>query len=90
MPFFIGVSTFPPIFTTHVATILHAFFFSFFPHPCSRSKDCGFHMIMHAQYWDGRLVSQFNENDMSNIHKMLTYKWLKYEENDAVWETILI
>jgi hypothetical protein len=88
MSLFIGVSTFPPIFTTDVATILHAFF-SFFPHPRSRSKDCRFHMIMHAQYWDGRSLSHFNENDMSNIRNILTYKWIKYEENDTAWETIL-
>ncbi|PUZ44446.1 hypothetical protein GQ55_8G099300 [Panicum hallii var. hallii] len=53
------------------------------------NKDCGFHMILHAQYWDGRSVSHFNENDMSNICKILTYKWLKYAENDAAWESIL-
>jgi Ulp1 family protease len=55
----------------------------------TNNKDCRFHMIMHAQYWDGRSLSHFNENDMSNIRNILTYKWIKYEENDTAWETIL-
>ncbi|KAG2582318.1 hypothetical protein PVAP13_6KG100200 [Panicum virgatum] len=51
--------------------------------------DCGFHMLLHAQYWDGRYVYTLNEKDVSNIRKIWTYNWLNYEENDAEWQSIL-
>ena len=53
------------------------------------SHDCGFHMLMHAQHWDGRLVCELPGNDMPNIRKILAHTWLSYEENDVDWESIL-
>ena len=59
--------------------------FSFFIH----SHDCGFHMLMNAEYWDGRTVPHFQEKDIMNIRKISTHKWLSYDENDTDWKDIL-
>ncbi|CAL5078667.1 unnamed protein product [Urochloa decumbens] len=53
------------------------------------NNDCGFHMLMHAEHWDGRTVYNFQAKDMPNIRKLLTYKWLTFEENDTDWKTKL-
>lgn len=52
--------------------------------PCSH--DCGFHMLMHAEYWDGRSMEYFKEEDMPNIRKLLLYKWVTHPENDTDWQ----
>jgi Ulp1 family protease len=44
------------------------------------SHDCGFHMLMHAEHWDGRTVCNFNEKDMPSIRKLLTCKWFTPRE----------
>ena len=62
-------------------------FFMIFSTFCSH--DCGFHMLMHAQHWDGRLVCELHGNDIPNIRKILAHTWLSYEENDVDWESIL-
>ena len=62
-------------------------FFMIFSTFCSH--DCGFHMLMHAQHWDGRLVCELQGNDIPNIRKILAHTWLSYEENDVDWESIL-
>ena len=59
--------------------------FSFFIY----SHDCGFHMLMNAEYWDGRIVPLLQEKDIVNIRKMSTHKWLSYDENDTDWKDIL-
>ena len=59
--------------------------FSFFIH----NHDCGFHMLMNAEYWDGRTVPYFQEKDIVNIRKISANKWLSYDENDTNWEDIL-
>jgi hypothetical protein len=41
---------------------------------------------MHAEHWDGRTVCNFNEKDMPNIRKLLTYKWFTHPENDTAWK----
>ena len=53
------------------------------------SHDCDFHMLLHAEFWDGHYVYTFKEKDISNIRKILTHKWLNHFENDADWESIL-
>ncbi|KAG2605582.1 hypothetical protein PVAP13_4NG083617 [Panicum virgatum] len=55
----------------------------------TNNHDCGFHMLMHAQHWDGRLVCELHEKDIPNIRKILAHTWLSYEENDVDWESIL-
>ena len=60
-----------------------------FPHFFTHSHDCGFHMLMNAKYWDGRIVPLLQEKDIMNIRKMSTHKWLSYDENDTDWEDIL-
>lgn len=47
------------------------------------SYDCGFHMLMHAEHYDGREVASFTEKDMPNIRKLLTVKLLNHERNDV-------
>jgi len=78
------------VFTQQIWCLSHMLFlFPFFCTTRWRSKGCGFHMIMHAQHWDGRMVTEFNVSSMPNIRKILTHKWLNYEENDTDWKTIL-
>jgi len=55
----------------------------------TNNHDCGFHMLMHAQQWDGRLVCELHGNDIPNIRKILAHTWLSYEENGVDWESIL-
>ncbi|CAN6273204.1 unnamed protein product [Urochloa humidicola] len=52
----------------------------------NNNHDCGFHMLMHAEHWDGSTVYNFQEKDIPNIRKLLTYKWLTNEENDTDWK----
>ncbi|CAO2177240.1 unnamed protein product [Urochloa humidicola] len=52
----------------------------------NNNHDCGFHMLMHAEHWDGSTVYNFQEKDIANIRKLLTYKWLTNEENDSDWK----
>jgi hypothetical protein len=56
---------------------------SFFVVFCSH--DCGFHMLMHAEHWDGRAACNFSHKDMPNIRKLLTHKWFTHEENETKW-----
>ncbi|KAG2629464.1 hypothetical protein PVAP13_3KG468401, partial [Panicum virgatum] len=51
--------------------------------------DCGFHMLMNAEYCDGRTVCNIQEGDMPRIRKILTHKWVTYDENDTDWEEML-
>ena len=53
------------------------------------SHDCGFHMLMNAEYYDGRTVCNIQEGDMPRIRKILTHKWVTYDENDTDWEEML-
>ncbi|RLN25608.1 hypothetical protein C2845_PM07G17890 [Panicum miliaceum] len=53
------------------------------------NHDCGFHMLINVEYWDGCTVCNVKANDISNIRKIFTHKWLSYEENDTEWERIL-
>ncbi|CAN6281787.1 unnamed protein product, partial [Urochloa humidicola] len=53
------------------------------------NHDCGFHMLMHAEHWDGSTICNCQEKDMPNIRKLLTYKWLTHAENDTDWKTKL-
>ena len=53
------------------------------------SHDCGFHMLMNAEYYDGRTVCNIQEGDMPRIRKILTHKWVTYDENDIDWEEML-
>jgi hypothetical protein len=34
-------------------------------------------------------LPQLEEDDIVNIRKISTHKWLSYDENDAQWENIL-
>ncbi|TVU17359.1 hypothetical protein EJB05_11944, partial [Eragrostis curvula] len=45
--------------------------------------DCGFHMLMNVEQWDGRNIPSFDEADMPNIRKLMTYKWITHELNDV-------
>ncbi|CAD6220545.1 unnamed protein product [Miscanthus lutarioriparius] len=47
----------------------------------SNNHDCGFHMLMHAEHWDGRSMQYFKESDIPNIRKLLLYKWLTHKDN---------
>ncbi|KAJ1274511.1 hypothetical protein BS78_05G067700 [Paspalum vaginatum] len=55
----------------------------------NNNYDCGFHVLLHAEYWDGRSVLNFNDKDMQNVSKLLTYKWLIHRSNDADWKAQL-
>ncbi|KAK3154118.1 hypothetical protein QOZ80_2BG0186340 [Eleusine coracana subsp. coracana] len=48
--------------------------------------DCGFHMLMHAEYWNGNTLLHFKEEDMPKIRELLTYKWLTHNKNIAPWK----
>ncbi|TVT99417.1 hypothetical protein EJB05_55238, partial [Eragrostis curvula] len=52
----------------------------------STPYDCGFHMLMNTEHWDGRSVPNFSEEDMPNIRKLLTYKWLTHKHNISDWK----
>ncbi|CAD6240320.1 unnamed protein product [Miscanthus lutarioriparius] len=47
----------------------------------SNNHDCGFHMLMHAEHWDGRSMQYFKESDIPNIRKLLLHKWLTHKDN---------
>ncbi|OQU87048.1 uncharacterized protein LOC8057512 [Sorghum bicolor] len=51
----------------------------------SNNHDCGFHMLMHCEHWNGINMPEFKEKDMPTIRKMLTYKWLQHPENNIAW-----
>ncbi|KAL6909745.1 hypothetical protein ACP4OV_001404 [Aristida adscensionis] len=51
--------------------------------------DCGFHMLLHAQYWNGRKVYKFSQEDIPNARKLLTYSWITHPENDVNWKPLL-
>ncbi|KAG2557405.1 hypothetical protein PVAP13_8NG254702 [Panicum virgatum] len=53
------------------------------------NHDCGFHMLMNAEYYDGCTVCNIQEGDMPRIRKILTHKWVTYDENDTDWEEML-
>ncbi|KAF8644462.1 hypothetical protein HU200_066457 [Digitaria exilis] len=53
------------------------------------NHDCGYYMLLHAQYWNGRSVCNIQDKDMAAIRKVVTHKWLMYEENDTDWKKIL-
>jgi hypothetical protein len=42
-------------------------------------------MFMHAQHWDGRTIYNFKEEDIPNIRKILTHKWVTHPENQTKW-----
>ena len=46
-------------------------------------------MLMNAEYYDGRIVCNIQEGDMPRIQKILTHKWVTYDENDTDWEEML-
>ena len=48
---------------------------------CLYSHDCGFHMLMHAEHWDGHSMQYFKESDIPNIRKLLLHKWLTHKDN---------
>ncbi|KAL6848650.1 hypothetical protein ACP4OV_021233 [Aristida adscensionis] len=54
----------------------------------TNNYDCGFHMLLHAQYWNGRKVYKFSE-DIPNARKPLTYSWITHPENDVNWKPLL-
>ncbi|CAD6232376.1 unnamed protein product [Miscanthus lutarioriparius] len=49
------------------------------------SHDCGFHMLMHAEHWDGHTIYNFMEKDIPNIRKLLTHKWVTHPDNETNW-----
>ncbi|KXG23127.2 hypothetical protein SORBI_3008G059566 [Sorghum bicolor] len=51
----------------------------------SNNHDCGFHMLMHCEHWNGINMPEFKEKYMPTIRKMLTYKWLQHPENNISW-----
>ncbi|CAL5038382.1 unnamed protein product [Urochloa decumbens] len=55
----------------------------------TNDRDCGYHMLMHAEHWDGFKIYNFQEKDIPNIRKLLTYKWLTDKENETDWKTKL-
>ncbi|CAL5042965.1 unnamed protein product [Urochloa decumbens] len=55
----------------------------------TNDRDCGYHMLMHAEHWDGFKIYNFQEKDIPNIRKLLTYKWLTDKENGTDWKTKL-
>ncbi|CAL4962269.1 unnamed protein product [Urochloa decumbens] len=55
----------------------------------TNDHDCGYHMLMHAEHWDGFKIYNFQEKDIPNIRKLLTYKWLTDKENGTDWKTKL-
>ena len=42
------------------------------------SHDCDFHMLLHAEFWDGHYIYTFKEKDISNIRKIWIHKWLNH------------
>ncbi|CAL4981046.1 unnamed protein product [Urochloa decumbens] len=55
----------------------------------TNDRDCGYHMLMHAEHWDGFKIYNFQEKDIPSIRKLLTYKWLTDKENETDWKTKL-
>ncbi|CAL4980346.1 unnamed protein product [Urochloa decumbens] len=55
----------------------------------TNDRDCGYHMLMHAEHWDGFKIYNFQEKDIPSIRKLLTYKWLTDKENGTDWKTKL-
>jgi hypothetical protein len=47
--------------------------------------DCGFFMLKNLEEEHERMVSWFTQNDLPNIRKLYTYKWLRTEGNKAPW-----
>jgi hypothetical protein len=47
-------------------------------------------MLKFIEFWNGRkLISAINPNDMPTIRKIMTLKWLEWEENITSWQQIL-
>ncbi|RLM74991.1 hypothetical protein C2845_PM15G17040 [Panicum miliaceum] len=77
----------PPHSSALFPFFLQPFFLILFLRACSH--DCGFHMLMHIQHWDGRSVCNLDEKNICIIRKILTHTWLNFEENDTEWQNIL-
>jgi len=50
-----------------------------------RNHDYGSDMLMHAKHWDGRSTYNYKEEDIANIHKVLTYKCLTPPKVETKW-----
>ncbi|OEL38051.1 hypothetical protein BAE44_0000929 [Dichanthelium oligosanthes] len=57
---------------------------------CACRNDCGFHMLMHTNVWDGHSKHVFEEKDIPNLRKILTHRWHTHSDNEAhEWKTLL-
>lgn len=52
----------------------------------SNNRDCGFHMLVHAEKWDGSSMDYFSEQDIPNIRKILLHKWVTHKDNQSDWK----
>ncbi|KAL6843409.1 hypothetical protein ACP4OV_026731 [Aristida adscensionis] len=55
----------------------------------TNNYNCGFHMLLHAQHWNGRKVYKFSVEDIPNARKLLTYSWITHPENHVNWKPLL-
>lgn len=54
------------------------------------SCDCGYFMLKFIELWDGsKLTNKFGQEDMINIRKLYTKKWLDWAENRVIWQELL-
>jgi len=55
-----------------------------------QSHDCGFHMLMHAEHWDGQAICNFQKEDIADIRKLFTYRWLSHKDNETNWKAKIL
>lgn len=55
----------------------------------TNNHDCGYHMLLHCEHWNGVKMPLFSPKDIVNVQKIMTYKWLSNPNNEVDWELLL-
>jgi len=47
-------------------------------------------MLMHAEHWDGQAICNFQKEDIADIRKLFTYRWLSHKDNETNWKAKIL
>lgn len=43
-----------------------------------------------AEHWDGQAICNFQKEDIADIRKLFTYRWLSHKDNETNWKAKIL